>query len=395
MYVDKIQRRASLKPVSTLAVFSSLLTLILTSCLPPIGFWEAPRAVKDFSAGNRHTVAVGTDGALWAWGRNDGQIGDGSITSRNRPVRIGSAMNWELVSAGPLHTVAIRNDGTLWAWGNNQHGQLGDGTTISRNSPVRIGSADNWYFVSAGDSHTIAIRRDRSLWAWGNNQHGQLGIIPAMGHSTHPVQVGTASNWRSVSTGERHTVAIRTDGTLWAWGNNQYGQLGNGTTIPHNSPMQIGSATNWRSVSAGPRHTMAIREDGTLWGWGHNQHRQLGDNTTQPQRNSPVQIGSATNWKYVSAGHSHTMAITTDGWLLGWGNNQYGQLGIGWTSAPRPTPERVAVGMTQNWLSVSAGNNYTTASRQGGSLWAWGQNWDGQLGDGTTTQRNHPTQITR
>jgi alpha-tubulin suppressor-like RCC1 family protein len=388
-----------LKIAATLVGVSLLLTLILTSCMPPFGgFWQVPPPVKAFSAGDRHTAAVGTDGTLWTWGRNQGQLGDGTTTSRDRPVRIGFATNWASVSAGVSHTVAIRDDGTLWAWGLNWVGQLGDGTTIQRNSPVQIGSDNNWHFVSAGDSHTLAIKRDGTLWAWGNNHNGRLGDGTRQNRH-RPVQIGLGiTNWDSVSAGPSHTMAIRTDGTLWGWGNNQHGQLGDNTTWERLSPVRIEmTVTNWASVSAGPSHTMAIRTDGTLWGWGNNQHGQLGDNTTFDRR-IPVRIGLAvTNWASVSAGERHTVAVRADGTLWAWGPNDRGQLGNGMPSSviPQTAPLLVAPGMTANWRSVSAGSDYSTATRADGSLWAWGFNQHGQLGDGTTTQRNHPIQITR
>jgi len=364
-----------------------------------MGFWEAPPPVKAFSAGYGHAVAVGMDGTLWAWGRNRGQLGDSTTTSRSRPVRIGSATNWYSVSAGESHTVAIRNDGTLWAWGQNWAGQLGDGTITGRTTPVQIGSDRDWHFVSAGESHTLAIKRNGTLWAWGSNQYGRLGDDTTQDRFRPvPVPIGlTEANWASVSAGPSHTMAIRTDGTLWGWGNNQHGQIGDNTTWVRHSPVQIGVAATWASVSAGPSHTMAIRTDGTLWGWGNNQHGQLGDNTTFDRR-IPVRIGLAvTNWASVSAGERHTVAVRADGTLWAWGPNDRGQLGNGMPSSviPQTAPLLVAPGMTANWRSVSAGSDYSTATRADGSLWAWGFNQHGQLGDGTTTQRNHPIQITR
>jgi hypothetical protein len=220
------------------------------------------------------------------------------------------------VSTGVSHSAGIREDGTLWAWGSNQYGQLGDGTNTSRVRPVRISTADGWTSVSCGGFHTVALRADGTLWTWGYNINGQLGD-GTTSNSSVPTQVGSATAWSSASGGGNHTVALRSDGTLWAWGSNVAGQLGNGATTDRTSPVQIGSATTWTSVAAGGLHTVALRGNGTLWAWGFNLYGQLGDGTTT-QRNSPVQIGSTTTWSSVASGNYHTLALRTNGTLWAW-----------------------------------------------------------------------------
>src|SRR5439155_1562430 len=189
------------------------------------------------SAGDTHTVALKSDGTLWAWGLNAyGQLGDGT-TSRDRasPVAVGADSNWSAVAAGKgengrAHTVALKTDGTLWAWGHNGFGELGDGTPLSRSSPVQVGSTTDWMVVCAGASHTVALKSHGTLWAWGINVDGQLGDGTTATQRLEPVQVGTATNWAAVAAGVSHTVALKADGTLWAWGQNTFGQLGAGTT---------------------------------------------------------------------------------------------------------------------------------------------------------------------
>ena len=244
------------------------------------------RSFKVVSAGSVHSVAIRSDGSLWAWGA---VLGDGTTTTRNSPVRIGTASDWTAVSAGRYHVVGIRADGSLWAWGGNWQGQLGDGTATRWLSPVRIGTASDWAAVSAGDYHNMAIRTDGSLWAWGGNWQGQLGDGTTTGRNS-PVRIGTASDWTAVSAGSSHVVGIRADGSLWAWGSG--GQLGDGTTTGRNSPVRIGSASDWAAVSAGGHHSshsVAIRTDGSLWAWGSNREGQLGDGTMM-NRTVAIQI---------------------------------------------------------------------------------------------------------
>ena len=243
--------------------------------------------------------------------------------------------------------------------------------------------------ISGGLDHTVAIRPNNgSLWASGNNNAGQVGD----GTSTtrlNPVRIGTDTNWEIVSAGSNHNVALKTDGSLWAWGDSTYGQVGNGGIQPVRAPVQIGTNTNWIGMAAGYFHTVAIRGDGSLWAWGWNNNGQLGEGTTT-QRYSPSRIGTDNNWFSVAAGDYHTVAIKTDGSLWAWGNNDRGRLGDG-TTIQRDSP--VQIGTGTNWAIVSAGTSHTMAIRNDGSLWAWGNNDNGRLGDGTTTQRNSPVRI--
>ena len=192
------------------------------------------------------------------------------------------------ISASGTHTVAVKTDGSLWAWGYNNYGELGDGTTIDKNAPVRIGSDTNWSFVTAGTHHTMAVKDDGSLWAWGWNYSGQLGD----GITTYkniPTQIGTDTDWLIVTAGMLYTTAVKADGSLWAWGYNQAGRLGDGTTTGKNIPTRIGTDTDWLIATAGFYNAMAVKADGSVWAWGDNQAGQLGDGT-DTNRHSPVQI---------------------------------------------------------------------------------------------------------
>jgi alpha-tubulin suppressor-like RCC1 family protein len=193
------------------------------------------------------------------------------------------------VAAGPYHTLAIKSDGTLWGWGVNWGGQLGDGTTENKTVPTQIGTDSHWATVVAGGWHSLALKDDGTLWAWGINSNGQLGNGTVGGNSWSPVQIGSASDWAGVATGNSHVIAVKGNGTLWAWGNNYFGQLGDGTTVDRFTPVQIGSDNGWTTLIAGSSSSLALKGDGTLWGWGNNSYGQLGDGETG-NRNAPVPI---------------------------------------------------------------------------------------------------------
>lgn len=347
--------------------------------------WKAVAVVHN------HTVALRADGTLWAWGWNGfGQLGDGTRTDRNLPTVIQMDTRWLAVAAGDFHTLALREDGTLWAWGLNENGRLGDGTTHYWPSPQPVQPEAGWKLVVAGNGHTMALRTDGVLWAWGANPSGQLGNGNT-GTQLTPVIVDTESRWQSLTAGGNHTAGLRNDGTLWSWGNNSAGQLGDETTIGRLVPAAIEPERRWQVVSAGggSDHTVAVRDDGTLWAWGSNNFGQLGDGTTIG-RSKPTLIQPETRWQSVALGFNHTVALRLDGTLWAWGRNVNGQLGDG-TTSDRHRPRAIQPGV--KWLTMAAGRFHTVALRDEGTLWSWGDNSDGQLGDGTSTRRLTPIAI--
>jgi alpha-tubulin suppressor-like RCC1 family protein len=281
--------------------------------------------------------------------------------------------NWSAISAGDFHTVALKSDGTLWAWGWNYYGQLGDGTTIRKNTPTQIGTDTNWRSISAGDSHTAALKTDNTLWTWGHNARGQLGDGTILSKST-PVQESTGeNNWRSVSAGDSHTVALKLDNTLWTWGYNAYGQLGDGTTLGKSIPAQESTGgNNWSAISTGTNHTVALKSDGTLWAWGYNYHGQVGDGTNVGNKIRPTQEASAvSNWSAISAGTNHTVALKSDGTLWAWGSNEFGMLGDGTTATNRIVPIQEVTG-ADTWTTIASGEKHTVALKSNGTLRTWG-----------------------
>lgn len=242
--------------------------------------------------------------------------------------------------------------------------------------------------ISAGESYSITLKSDSTLWVWGNNYYGQLGDSTTT-ERLSPIQVGNDTNWVSISAGSSHTMALKSNGTLWSWGSNEYGRLGDGTTTNRYFPVKIGSDTTWASISAGAYHSIALKSDSTLWTWGSNQFGQLGDSTTT-DRYSPIQIGSDTTWTSISAGSHYSIALKSDGTVWTWGRNVFGQLGDS-TTTDRYYP--LQVGNDTDWILISGNGGHTMALKSNGTLWAWGYNIRGQLGDGWTINRETPVQI--
>ncbi len=360
----------------------STITLILT--IIPKGCWSK------VNAGATHTLAIKGDGTLWAWGANSfGQLGNGSSVASKVPAQVGTDTNWASVSGGNNFSAAIKTNGTLWIWGYNADGQIGDGTTVNKPVPKQVGTATNWASVTTGEGHVVAIKTDGSLWAWGFNAYGQIGDGTITINTPTPTQIGTAKDWKAVSVKGNFTLALKTNGTLWAWGRNNNYQLGDGTNVNKSAPVQIGTDNDWANIAAGYDHSVALKSDGTLWTWGLNNFNQLGDGTTNA-KSAPSQVGNKTNWKSIAAGFNHSLAVQTDGTLWSWGYNLQGQLGNG-TTVNGSTPTKV--GTTTGWLSLGAGNVFSTATLDEGSTWSWGNNLYYQLGDGTSVNKSVPTLI--
>lgn len=284
---------------------------------------------------------------LWSWGGNiAGQLGLGHTSTVNTPAQVGTLSNWSDIAGTQRSAAAIKTDGTLWVWGANDYGQLGLNQSVSTlySSPVQVGSLTNWKSIFGSNASFMAIKTDGTLWAWGRNDRGILGVGDLSDRSS-PVQVGSGYAYVSLR-GYNHTAAVKTDGTLWTWGWNGYGALGFNDKVHRTNPTQVGSLTNWKQVSAG-NGTVAVKTDGTLWSWGNDYLNYT---------SSPVQVGTMTNWKEVTdSGSMHMIALKTDGTVWSWGQNNYGELGLGDTTA-RYSP--VQVGSKTNWkLAIACGDH--------------------------------------
>lgn len=339
---------------------------------------------RTVASGAFHNLAIGDDGKLWGWGKNYSS-GLGNLPEDIPvPARIGTDSTWAAISCGNSHSLALKSDGTLWAWGRNDCGQVGIGfyTGYPVIEPTQIGTETDWAMVCAGGGlASAAIKTDGTLWAWGFVNTGEsLEIEDQVSlFIVVPTQIGADTNWKSVDVGHNHTVAVKTDGTLWSWGLNAHGQLGLGNNINTYVPLQTGTDTDWDVAVASNVMTMALKADGTLWTWGENTGGSLGNgSTTGYQSNVPVQI-STEHWRSIELGMNYFCgAIKDDGSLWTWGYNYDGAIGngsFGYVGTPYRVPS------DGEWSQYTGGGDYSVALKTDGSLWTWGgSNWDDQLG---------------
>ena len=322
-------------------------------------------------------------GKLFTWGDNrHGQLGLGDTSNKLAPVQVSGSTTWLRVAGGAYHTLGTKTDGTLWSWGLNAAGQLGQDITynIQRSLPVQVGTGTTWSQISTGGFHSGAVKTDGTLWAWGQNNYGQLGQGDAVSRSS-PVQVGALTTWSKIIGGYYFSVAVKTDGTLWSWGQNDKGQLGHSDTTLRSSPARIGLGTTWLNVAVGYKHVIATKTDGTLWVWGVNSFMQLGrdnlDQVSGATHYEPVQIDAGTTWNTVGCGAYTGTATKTDGTLWQWGwATQYS----GVTQLYAPTQ----ISALTTWSKITSGGAFhMSASTTDGTLWNKGHNGYGQLGDGT------------
>ena len=397
---------------------------------------------------NGFSLAVGSDGNAYAWGDNsNGQLGDGTSFTRNTPVRVNTPagtpadFTYVQVSAGAAHSLALGSDGNAYAWGFNGNGRLGDGTTTTRYTPVRVKTPDRKTYpdlpkdftyvqVSAGEQHSLALGSDGNAYAWGYNSNGQLGDGTSFTWNT-PVRVNTPAGtpadftYVQVSAGAAHSLALGSDGNAYAWGYNGNGRLGDGTTSSYQTtPVRVKTPDRstypdlpkdftYLQVSAGNLHSLALGSDGNAYAWGDNSNGQLGDGTRTdrytpvrvktPDRNTYPDLPKDFTYLQINAGADHSLAVGSDGYAYAWGCNWYGQLGNNTSSGYsdlNPVPMRVRDRASPSDKSkglqaaqVSGGYHYSLAVGSDGNAWAWGYNSDGQLGDGTTSNKSVPVPV--
>ncbi len=352
-------------------------------------FLSNAQCYESLHFGGGHTTAQKADGTLWGWGYGlAGQLYTNNETEPT-PVQLGTASDWSYFKNGTANTFAIKNNGTLWGCGSNQLGSLGvNSSTQQFNTFQQITTATNWVKVAPSYFFTIALKSDGTIWAWGQNDTYQLGNSPATDQQLSPIQVGTATDWIDIATGTNRTAfAIKADGTIWGWGSNPSSIIVVGSSIASvSTPTQVGTDTDWVKMSVGGQHILAQKQDGTLWSWGGGP--ALGVGGTPNVTNIPQQI-STDVWKYFCAGSNTSFGIKSNGTLWAWGVNTNGQLGEG-TSINRSSPTQI--GTDTNWDTVHARNFATSmATKTDGTVWYWGRNYNGEFGNGTSYDLNFYT----
>jgi len=333
---------------------------------------------------------------LYAWGLNqDKDLGFEDSVARSSPTQLTSATNWSVIDSAFEHTAAVKRDGTLWTWGSGQGGRGGRNSTTFASSPTQVGALTNWSFVSAGEGACAALKTDGTLWTWGGYFNGVLGTNDDISRSS-PVQVGAGTDWAVLIAGNA-CLAVKTDGTLWSWGRYTGTGLGDGSGA-RSSPSQIGSDTDWATVGGAKQNdsaAFAIKTSGAAYVWGGGRKGQRGDNSWQPEwKYTPAQLGALTNWENIECNKETSFAIKTDGTLWSWGFDDSGVLGQNTNGQSRSSP--VQIGSLTTWDNVfPAYGNFAFAIKTDGTLWAWGNGDKGELGNNQsgTVRVSSPTQI--
>ncbi len=377
---------------SRFTVFCSTIFLLLVLTVAVQGTATA-LVTPRLSGGSYYSIALKSDGTVWSWGSNEyGQLGNGTTEDRFIPTKVSDLSDVLAIAGGSFHNLALKSDRTVWAWGYNTNGQLGNGTTTSSSVPVQVSylsdiiaiDVGKYYFIKnisyIYPAHSLALKSDGTVWAWGYNWYGQFGNGTTKS-STVPVQVSNISDVTSIAAGGAHNLALKLDGTVWAWGYNWYGQLGNGTTTSSYLPVQVAGLNNVTAIACGYDHSLALKSDGTVWAWGYNTDGQLGiGNTTS--RHTPKQVSNLSDVTFIASGGFHSFALKSDGTVWAWGSNSHGQLGNGKSGKDEKATTPIQVSNLSDVATVAGGLEHSLALKPDGTVWAWGYNRDGQLGNG-------------
>ncbi len=318
------------------------------------------------------------------WGENNaGQLGDSSLINADTAEQVAGLNGITAVGAGASHTLALKSDGTIMAWGRNLNGQLGDSTNTDRAYPVRVKNLNSVVKIFAQGNKSLALKNDSSVWIWGSNAFGQLGIGSPLASINYPIRVDTLSKIIDITAGNSHSLALNADGTVWAWGLNQHGGIGDGSMTNRTKPVKTLYITGITKVAAGGFHSLALKNDGTVWTWGMNWQGEIGDGTLI-DKVSPTQVYGLNSVVAIAGGIDHSIALKNDGTVWTWGFNSNGQLGNGsyYTTGCRCDSFAYQVPGLSGIIGIAAGGDHSLALKNDGTLWAWGLNIYGELGLG-------------
>lgn len=341
--------------------------------------------------------ATSNPNILYMWGSNaQGALGVSfaGVTSISSPIQVDSSQ-WSKLSVGTLHTLAIKSNGTLWAWGDNTWGQCGFETAAGqyKSSPVFVGAGWQTVDVSLGGAWALGIKTDGTLWAWGNNLAGALGTANLTSTSSPVLVSGPAgASWSAISAGTSHALAITTLGRLYAWGEGLAGRLGDLSAVTKSSPVLVSgpASTSWSAVSAGGAHSMAQTATNSLYTWGTGTSGQLGNNSTLLNISSPIAVFGLVN--SLAAGDTHSLIISSTGVPYATGSASVGQLGT--LSVSQRSGFTIVSGpAATSWVSISAGLSHSAGITSTGRLYAWGLNTSGQVGVNSLTSVSSPVLV--
>jgi alpha-tubulin suppressor-like RCC1 family protein len=320
------------------------------------------------------------------WGDNStGQLAQGHPRGHSSlplsPQQLGQVT---AVSGGGIYAMALLRNGTILAWGNNEQGELGDGTTTERTLPVAVKGLTHVVAISAGTETSLALLSDGTVMAWGDNESGELGNGSTGPMSTVPVPVQGLSHVAAIIAGENFNFALRDDGTVFAWGDNSAGELGIGSDTGSNVPVQVQGLSGVKQVASGTLHALAVLGNGTVMAWGANDSGELGTGVKNPGGSDiPVKVDLIHTAVAVAAGYNHSAALLANGRVMSWGSNQFGQLGIG-TRNFLASDDPIAVAGLHTATALCAGAFNSLALRMDGTVAGWGDDSQGELGNGTT-----------
>jgi len=322
-------------------------------------------------------------------------LGDNSQTDKPQSLQIGTDL-WLQIDAGINHTCGVKSDQTLWCWGGNDRGELGLGPMPPPDvfAPQQVSIDANWLHVSGGDNFTCGLKIDGTIHCWGHGANGRLAQDAAdTTDKSTPIPIVATQVWQSLSVGYDHACALADDNTMWCWGQDAKGETGqNDFGINLYLPAQVGSNSDWLIVKGGENITCGIKTDidvdsnptDQLYCWGTSENSQLGNGGLNSEASSPGLVaGDATNWRSVSTHSLHSCGVKHDNTMWCWGENFHGTIGNGFDSPTgREEPDPVQIG-NADWLTVGVGFDHTCAIKQDNTMWCWGENNKGQLGNGS------------